>query len=348
MPAHRIGLIGAGAIGRMHAAIIGDHPGCLLAAIADPGDDARAFAARLGVAWFAGPGAMLDGVSLDGVIIATPNDLHLAGAREVMARGLPMIVEKPVADRFEHGEALADAAEQSGVPVLIGHHRRHNPIIRQAHRLVREGALGEITMANVLYNFTKPAAYFETAWRRSKGNGGPVLINLIHEIDLIRHLCGEITSVQALTSNARRGFEVEDSAAVLLRLAGGGLVTLSVTDSAAAPWSWDLASGEAAHYPPQPVPVQTHFICGTKASLALPTLEFWRYDGTPDWMAPINRTAIAVGQANPYAEQLRHFCAVIEGRETPLVTARDAARSLRATMAVHQAAATGRMVELAG
>jgi len=246
MTQHRIGLIGAGAIGRAHAAIIGENANCTLAAIADPGDSARAFAESQGVAWFADHRAMLDNAELDAVIIATPNDMHLNGALDVMARGLPMIVEKPVTDSFEHGEALADAAETSGVPVLVGHHRRHNPIIRQAHRLIAEGALGEITMANVLYNFTKPEPYFDVAWRRTKGNGGPVLINLIHELDLIRHLCGEIVSVQAMTSNARRGFAVEDSAAVLLRLEGGGLVTLSVTDSAASPWSWESARCQCA------------------------------------------------------------------------------------------------------
>ena len=81
------------------------------------------------------------------------------------------------------------------------------------------------------------------AWRRSRG-GGPILINLIHEIDLIRFVCGEIASVQAFTSNAVRGFEVEDTAAVLLRLTNGALATDSLSDTAVAPWTWDLASGE--------------------------------------------------------------------------------------------------------
>ncbi|MFX6226176.1 Gfo/Idh/MocA family oxidoreductase, partial [Acinetobacter baumannii] len=82
--------------------------------------------------------------------------------------------------------------------------------------------------------------YFELDWRRRAG-GGPVLINLIHEIDLIRFVCGEIEAVLAVTSNTVRGFEVEDGAAVILRLVGGALVTVNVSDTAAAPWSWDMS-----------------------------------------------------------------------------------------------------------
>ena len=109
--------------------------------------------------------------------------------------------------------------------------------------------------------------------------GGPVLINLIHEIDLVRHLCGEIVSVQALASNAVRGFEVEDTAAVLLRLANGALVTIYAVRRRAAPWNWDLIARESAHYPPQPLRVNSHFICGTEGALTLPQLEYWRYAG---------------------------------------------------------------------
>ena len=86
--------------------------------------------------------------------------------------------------------------------------------------------MGRLTCASVLYTFFKPDEYFALEWRRRAG-GGPILINLIHEIDLIRYVCGEIAEVEAITSNAVRGFEVEDTAAVILRLANGALVTIA-------------------------------------------------------------------------------------------------------------------------
>ena len=346
MSATRIGLIGAGVIGRTHATTIGADENIILAGLADPTPAGRYFAESLGVAWHADPAAMFAAGGLDGVIVATPNDLHLPIALEAIARGLPVLVEKPIATTVAQGEELAAAAEKAGVPVLVGHHRRHNPIIATARRLIGEGAIGALATASILYAHAKPPEYFNLAWRTQPGTGGPVLINLIHEIDLVRFLCGEIASVQAFTSSARRGFSVEDCAAVILRLTNGGLVTVALSDCAASPWSWDLAVQESPSYPKQPVPVQTHFLCGTKGSLALPTLDLWSYDGRPDWFAPIQRNSVAIARANPYAIQLRHFCDVIAGSDAPLASARDGAETLRATLAVHEAAVTGRVVEL--
>jgi predicted dehydrogenase len=173
-----------------------------------------------------------------------------------------------------------------------------------------------------------------------------VLINLIHEIDLVRHLLGEITTVQALVSSAQRRLAVEDTAAVLLRLANGALVTLSLSDTAVAPWSWDLAARESDSFPPQPAPVQTHFFCGTEGSLALPTLEHWSYRTRKSWLLSITRDSLVCEHADPYVEQLHHFYRVIQNARTPLITAADATATLRATLAVHEAARTARPVSI--
>lgn len=139
------------------------------------------------------------------------------------------------------------------------------------------------------------------AWRREAG-GGPVLISLIHEIDLIRDVCGEIASVQAIASNVVRGFAVEDTAAT--------------------PWSWDLASGESPNYPPQPMAVQTHFLSGTEGSLTLPTLDHWRCTSGKSWFAPIMRDSVRFERGDPYSAQLDHLARVVRGKEPPLITAR--------------------------
>ena len=338
-----VAVIGAGLIGRAHVETIRRSDTCALAAIAEPVAAGKAYAESLGVRWYAEPRDLLDGVKPDAAIIATPNATHRELAIACIERGIVPLVEKPIASQLADAAAIAAASERAGVPVLVGHHRRHNPIIRKARAMIGEGALGRLTNASVLYTFYKPADYFEMAWRREPG-GGPVLINLIHEIDLIRHLCGEIASVQAVASNAVRGFAVEDSAAVLLRLVNGALVTLNLSDTAVTPWSWDLASGESPNYPPQPVAVQTHFISGSEGSLALPTLDHWRYTSTKSWFAPIARESVGIERGDPYRAQIDHLVRVARGEEAPLITARDGMLTLQATMAVHKAAKTGQIV----
>lgn len=334
----RIAIAGAGVIGRTHIAAALAEPGCRLVGIADADAAAREAAPAGDVPRFADLAPLLDAARPEAVILATPNALHVPQALACLARGLPVLVEKPVADTVADAAALAAAAARAGVPVLVGHHRRHNPIIARARELVAGGRLGRVLTATVLCNLRKPDAYFDVAWRRQKG-GGPVLINLIHEIDLLRHLLGEIDGVQALTAHHGRSLPVEDTAAVLLRFAGGTLATVTLSDATPAPWSWDLAAGENPAF--RGAPASSHMFAGTAASLSLPDLTLWSYDGAGGWHSPLVRQSAAVPTGDPYAAQLRHFIAVARGKAAPLVSADDAARTLAATIAVHQAAAGG-------
>jgi predicted dehydrogenase len=338
-----IGIVGAGAIGRMHADKILQSDFATLSGIADPTEAGRAFAEKIGVPWFADHRQMLDRAKPEAALIATPNATHREVALDFIAAGVPVVVEKPIASTVEDGEAIAAASQKSGVPILVGHHRRHNPIIRRARAMIAEGALGRIATAAILSCFFKPPEYFELEWRKQPG-GGPVLINLIHEIDLVRHLCGEIASVQAIASNAVRGFEVEDSAAIVLRLVNGALVTITLCDTAVSPWSWDLNAGEIPSYPAQRPQVTSHFLCGTEGSLSLPDLEFGSYRNEKSWYAPLSREQIAFERGDPYIEQLKNLCKVAHGEEQPLVSAADGTQTLRATLAVHEAARTGQAV----
>lgn len=340
-----IGIVGAGAIGRMHAEVIAGSGFATVAGVADPTEAGRQFCRERGLAWYPDHGALLDAGGIEALIVATPNQTHLDIGLAAIDRGLPALIEKPVAVTVAEGEALAAASAGAGVPVLVGHHRRHNPAIAKAREMVQGGALGRLTNATVLYTFYKHDAYFDLAWRREPG-GGPVLINLIHEIDLIRFVCGEVAAVQAVTSGKVRGLPVEDTAAVLLELQNGGLVTISLSDTAVTPWSWDLASGELPNYPPQAKPVNSHFISGTEGSLALPSLEHWRYDGEKSWFAGLTHAVLPVEPESPYQRQLRHLLDVTRNGVRPLIDAADATRTLTVTLAVQEAARQRRRLEM--
>jgi predicted dehydrogenase len=200
-----IGLIGAGAIGRAHItgalAQSAAAQGVKICGIADPGPAARVLADAFGIAYFADDDAMRTATRPDGVVIATPNSLHVPIALRYIAHGIPVLLEKPICETAEDGYRLSGAAAKANVQLLVGHHRRHNPVVRRARELALSGALETLVSVGVLAAFRKADAYFDVAWRRAPG-GGPVLINLIHEIDLLRFVCGEIDSIQAVTSNA--------------------------------------------------------------------------------------------------------------------------------------------------
>lgn len=336
----RIGVAGAGLIGRRHAALVAANPDCTLAGIADPSAEARGFAESIGAPWHVDHRGLID-AGLDGLVIATPNTLHVPVALDCVARGLPALIEKPVADSVAAAHRLLDAQRRSGVPLLVGHHRRHNPIVQAARAAIARDELGRLTAVAGLWLLRKPDDYFDVRWRREPG-GGPLLLNLIHDIDNFRFIVGEIAAVQAETANSARGFEVEDTAALILRFAGGALGTVTLSDATPAPWSWELASGENRSYPRQEVPC--YLFAGTKASLAVPTQDLWAYEREIGWWAPLGRTQLTVELRDPLTEQLRHFLAVIRRAETPLVSAADATRTLAVVEAIHEAARTGHRV----
>jgi predicted dehydrogenase len=290
---------------------------------------------------------MLAEIRPEGVVVATPNATHAQITIDCLEGRAAVLVEKPIADTLEDGRRICAASQAAGLPVLVGHQRRHNPIMRKARAIVASGALGQPVSATVMCTWRKPRDYFDVAWRRQKG-GGPILINLIHDIDLMRHLYGEIDSVQALASNAVRGFEVEDTAVAALRFRNGALGTVTVSDSTTAPWNWDLSAGEAERFPRQDI--DAHFYSGTEGSLTLPRLQVWRY--RPDegaaqgWQDPLTMERTAVHTGCPYTEQLRHFAALVQGREAPVCSALDGLRTLEATLAVTEAAAAGQPVRL--
>ena len=342
-----IAVIGAGLIGMTHIDRALKSPDVKLAGIADPTPAAADFARSIGVPCFPDYQSLLAATQPKGVIVATPNVTHAQITVDCLERGAAVLVEKPIADTLADGLRICEASRATGLPVLVGHQRRHNPIMRKAKAIVAAGTLGRPVSATVMCTWLKPRDYFDVAWRRQRG-GGPILINLIHDIDLMRHLYGEIESVQALASNAVRGFEVEDTAVVALRFRNGALGTVTVSDTAAAPWNWDLGVGEAERFPRQDI--NAHFYSGTQGSLTLPRLEVWRYrqDEGPaqGWHDPLTQERTALHIGCPYTEQLRHFAALIEGREAPVCSALDGFRTLEATLAVTQAAAEGRAVVL--
>ena len=141
----RLALIGAGAIGRAHIEAIQRFAGCALAGIADPAPAAADLARGLGVPFNQDAGALLDAIRPNGAIVATPNALHLPAVLECARRGVHVLVEKPIAESIAAAHEMTSAAQKGGISLLVGHHRRHNPILEEARDHVQRGGIGRLT-----------------------------------------------------------------------------------------------------------------------------------------------------------------------------------------------------------
>jgi predicted dehydrogenase len=338
----RIAVAGAGYIGLAHIGVTQRSPSCTLSAIVDPAPAAAAIATEAGVPLFKSLDELFARDRPDGVILATPNPLHVEHALMCIAADMPMLLEKPIAPTVREAEALVKAADTAGARILIGHHRAHSPIMARAKELIDEGRLGQLVAVMGSAVFFKPDEYFAGApWRREPG-GGPILLNMIHEVHNLRTLCGDIVAVQALSSNASRGFQVEDTVAINLRFANGALGTFMLSDTAACPRSWEQTSQENKAYATYP-DEDCYVIAGTFGSLSIPTMRLKTYASAErrSWWKPFDVSVTEITRDDPLAHQIEHFVRVARAEVPPIVSARDGLQNLRITEAIVEAARTG-------
>jgi predicted dehydrogenase len=342
----RIAVAGAGLIGQRHIEEVDASSDAQLASIVDPGPAAAEVAEKFGVPLYRSLAELFETDKSDGVILATPNQLHVQGGLECVAAGVPVIVEKPIGDSVEGATRLVEVAEAARVPLLTGHHRNYSPIMAKAREIVASGVLGPIVAVVGTALFYKPDDYFDVGggWRREPG-GGPILLNLIHEVNNLQSLVGDVVRVQATTSNSTRGFPVEDTAAMVFTFANGALGTFLLSDTAASARSWEQTSQENLSYPSYPDEDAYH-IAGTTGSLSVPTMRLKVFGGTRSWWEPFETSTMELERSDPLANQVKHFAAVIRGEAEPICSGRDGLKTLQVVDAVVESARTGRPVDL--
>jgi predicted dehydrogenase len=341
----RLAVSGLGLIGKRHAAAIDLIPDIELAAVVEPSEDGGAFAEERGLACFETIEALLGAVDVDGIILATPTLLHVEQAMTCISADCPVLVEKPIGTTSAEAMSLVQLAENRGVPLLVGHHRRYNPLIQRAREAITSGQIGEVRAVHGTCWFYKSDQYFEAAPWRTKDGAGPISVNLVHDVDLIRYLCGEIVSVQAIASTSARGFENEDVAGALLEFDNGAIGTISVSDSVVSPWSWEFTSRENPQYPP--VAESCYMIGGSKGSLSLPDLRVWSHDNRQqDWWTPMSATSLIRGTSDPLVNQIRHFRDVVLHGSEPVMSGREGLKTLQVIEAIQVSASQRTRVEI--
>ena len=343
-PGTRIAVVGYGLVGRRHAEVVRRSPELTLSAIVEANPESRSVAEAVGVPTYASLAEMLEFDRPDGVVLATPTPLHLEQGLACIDAGCPVLIEKPIAVSSHDARQLTQAAERAKVPLLVGHHRRHNGMVKAAKAAIVDGLLGEIRAVQATCWFYKPDHYFEVAPWRTKHGAGPISVNLVHDVDLLRHFCGDVDTVQAISVPSRRGFENEDLATAVLKFQSGAIATISVSDSIVAPWSWELTARENPAYPA--TSESCYLIGGSQGGMSLPDLRVWRHQDAPDWWTPIGATNLTCDMDDPLAVQMAHFAAVIHGLESPLVSGIQGLKSLEVVEAVSLSSETGREISL--
>lgn len=332
-------------MGRQHIDFIRATPGAALAAIADP---ALSGDVGLECPTYQGAAEMLEAEQLDAVVIANPNALHVDTAIECLEAGVAVLVEKPVAMRYAESRRLVDIVARLDGRLLVGHHRRHHPAVARARTAIHDGELGQLVAVSGLWSARKEDAYFtETPWHRRPG-AGVTLINVVHDLDLLRHLCGEVAEIQAMQSSQARGLEVEDTVSLNLRFESGAVGSFLASDAGVSPWGWDQATEETLAFPFLPDGVAYRFV-GTRAALSVPNLAKYAYDPSvsADWHSPLSRTYLPVAARGSFHAQLDHFLDVARGEVEPLVSAEDASRTLALVEAAALAARIRASVDVA-
>ncbi|KAF7885927.1 uncharacterized protein EAF02_004436 [Botrytis sinoallii] len=325
-----IAIIGSGLIGPRHAQSILQNPQATLHSLTDPAPHAVQIATSLSTTYYSSLPSLLSSSSLPkAVLICTPNHTHF-----------------PIAiSCIENWHKI------------FGHHRRFNPYLVSAKTELDSGVLGQIIGVQGIWALKKSSSYFDGIgeWRRNGESGGVVLINLIHELDLLQYLLGKVTMVSAIESKKTRGFDAEEGGAMILRFESGVVGTFLLSDAVPSPWNFEAGTGENPTVPQVGKENDAggfYRILGTKGGISVPDLTRWSYevwDGEKAWNDELKKDEIQVDtEIVPFDEQIKHLVQVVKEGKKPICSGEEGLSAMVVCEAVRVAMKSREMVEIEG
>jgi UDP-N-acetyl-2-amino-2-deoxyglucuronate dehydrogenase len=229
----RFALVGCGRIGERHMDAIAEHASSAeLVAVCDTDPAALARAvAKTGAAGFADLNSLLEGADCDAVALCTPSGLHSAQTIRIAAAGRHVITEKPMATRWADGIAMVKACDAAAVKLFVVKQNRRNATLQLLKRAIDAKRFGRIYMVTINVFWQRPQEYFDSApWRGTwEFDGGALMNQASHYVDLVDWLIGPVESVQAYVGTLARDIQVEDTATVGVRWRSGTLGSVNVT-----------------------------------------------------------------------------------------------------------------------
>jgi UDP-N-acetyl-2-amino-2-deoxyglucuronate dehydrogenase len=229
----RIAIVGCGRISANHFGAIEAHKDRIqLVAVCDTDPTAlRAAEEKYGVTGFSSLHELLRGAEVDVVVLCTPSGLHPSQAIEVARAGRHVMTEKPMATRWADGLRMVRECDDAGVYLFVIKQNRRNATLRLLKRAMEKRRFGRLHMVTINVFWARPQAYYDSAkWRGTyEFDGGALMNQASHYIDLVDWLIGPVESVQAYVATLARDIQVEDTATVGIRWRSGALGSINVT-----------------------------------------------------------------------------------------------------------------------
>ncbi len=276
--------------------------------------------------------------SIDAVILTTPSGLHASQTIQVARSGRHVITEKPMATNWADGKRMVDACDEAGVHLFVVKQNRHNATLQALKQAVDEKRFGRIYMVSINVFWCRPQSYYDSGkWRGTwEFDGGALMNQASHYIDLLDWLIGSVESVQAYTGTLARNIQVEDSGVVAVKWRSGAMGSVNVTMLA-----------------PKENYEGSITIIGEKGlvrvgGVALNKVETWDFQEKKDIdEAVMNKSyqitsVYGVGHT-PYYENV---IASLKGEALPFTDGREGLKSLEVLIASYISARDGRRVSL--
>jgi predicted dehydrogenase len=164
---------------------------------------------------------------VEGVLLATPNDVHEEQALACAERGRHVFVEKPIADSTSAGERMRRACLEAGVTLMVGHAFRRLGAARRVRQLLDEGALGRVVLAEA--NMSLPGSFKPEAWRaqRARNPGGPIMQLGIHHVDTLAYWLGPVRRTSGRFAHVHSQADIDDVGLATLEFESGALASLT-------------------------------------------------------------------------------------------------------------------------
>ncbi len=325
----RIGLIGCGIISQNHIdgyAAIAERAEIVAVADTDAGRAAAAAAKTGAGRQFADYRDLLAESDVDAVDICLPHHLHRPVTVAAVEAGKHVLCEKPIAASLAEADAMIDAAERAGRVLAIGENWHFLPEVEVAGRLIREGALGQVVVAQSVLAGFLGGPYLDTRWRfvADEVGGGALVDSGIHNVDVLLSLLGRPETVSCYTRRVRDFFPAEDVALVTAQFEGGALGQLII--------GWSLRStGEPLFR-----------VYGTEGAL---TAHRGKVEVISERL-PEKPTVFPTAPTNGFREEIAHFVECVSTGRRPAMGGPEARADLAFVLAAYESARTGRQVEV--
>src|SRR6476646_7987196 len=293
----RVGGVGGGGMGSNHARVFAGLPGTELVGVADPDRKQAEFVARtLGCAAVADVDKLIER-DVDAITIAAPTHLHRDIALTCIARGIHVLVEKPIASSVAEGQEIIGAARRAGVTLVVGHVERFNPAVIAIKEAIRGEDILSIAITRV------------GPFPPRMSNVGVVIDLAVHDIDLIRWFTdSDIVDVQPQLSSAIA--EREDIALLQFRTASGVLAHINTN------WLTPFKARNVT------VATRGKYVTGDLLTRQVTECFGFQPDGS------YSMRHLSVGHAEPLRSELLAFLRAVRSGAAPAVTGEEAVASL--------------------